>query len=70
MFILLTQPSPAGEGDFFLYLTALFLSERAPDNAVDLCSAKPSPAGEGWVRGNKNKEYCNHVIENADFPAV
>ena len=25
-------------------------------NAVDLRTAKPSPEGEGWVRGNKNKE--------------
>jgi len=25
-------------------------------NAVDLSSAKPSPEGEGWVRGNQNKE--------------
>jgi hypothetical protein len=28
-------------------------------NAVDLSSAKPSPEGEGWVRGNKNKEKTN-----------
>ncbi|MGZ4969390.1 MAG: cobaltochelatase subunit CobN [Methylobacter sp.] len=25
-------------------------------NTVDLSNAKPSPEGEGWVRGNQNKE--------------
>ncbi len=25
-------------------------------NIVDLSQTKPSPAGEGWVRGNQNKE--------------
>jgi glycolate oxidase iron-sulfur subunit len=25
-------------------------------NTIDLSCAKPSPAGEGWVRGNQNKE--------------
>ncbi|TAN68135.1 MAG: hypothetical protein EPN17_09850 [Methylobacter sp.] len=25
-------------------------------NTVDLSGTKPSPEGEGWVRGNQNKE--------------
>ena len=29
---------------------------RAVVNTLDISSAKPSPMGEGWVRGNKNKE--------------
>ncbi len=29
------------------------------DNTFDLSSAKPSPEGEGWVRGSKNKEKSN-----------
>lgn len=33
---------------------------KASFNAVDLSSAKPSPTGEGWMRGNKNKEK-DHV---------
>jgi hypothetical protein len=35
---------------------SLSLRQRVRVNAVDLSSAKPSPVGEGWVRGNKNKE--------------
>jgi multidrug efflux pump len=35
-------------------LCALWL--RPLDNTVDLVNTKPSPTGEGWVRGNQNKE--------------
>jgi len=35
-------------------LCALWL--RPVDNTVDLSNAKSSPKGEGWVRGNQNKE--------------
>jgi hypothetical protein len=36
-------------------------------NTVDFFTPKPSPAGEGWVRGNQNKEkkayfYLPHPV--------
>ncbi|MGJ0492980.1 alpha/beta hydrolase [Methylobacter sp.] len=34
---------------------------RDTPNAVDLSSAKPSPEGEGWVRGNQNKEKAYFI---------
>ena len=51
--------------------SSVYLSKKAGTgalfNAVDLSSAEPSPEGEGWVRGNQNKEKS---LFNSPHPSL
>jgi len=52
---------------YYLYFRAQGAKPHFALNAIELSLEKPSPEGEGWVRGNKNKEKTHFNPPHPDL---